>query len=584
VEVLRKAKRGELSDALGRLEACGADAELVGLCRDCLASAREGRPRDAAQVAQRVAAYQAQVQERLRRAELERAAAVAKAREERKKRLWMVAAVLLLLAGVAVSFWQTVRARKAESLATDNAAEADQNFQLAQQVVDQFFTRVSEKQLRDIPGFQHVRRELLQSALAYYQDFAQRHRQDSKVQSEVARALFRVGVLEHELGNSAKAIEAHEQAMTILEPLVQASPTDPNLRLELAKNNGNIGFIRWWEEDGNRKALPWFERAVPLLEELVAEDPANLDARKFLAACYDDMGQMRPEVPTAQANAYLRQGMDQRQELVRLQPEEPEYRYLFAGSWINLGEFAAGKDQSVLECFDKAYTLLQDLTRKHPQVFKYRKTLAEVCGNLGNKLSEQGKLKDALVYLRQGRDVVDQVARRNPDVIDFQLALASNCNNLAEALDKLGQQKEALENYEAGQRAIAKLAEDHLDNVYLASTLGTLYANHAGLLARRKCFSEALSGYSRAAKWQWNADSLYTAAQQAVQSMAEVAEQQAAKKLTDQQQMFQESFARAAVGFLEKAIARGFKNVAALRTDAHLDPLRGRLDFQALLK
>jgi eukaryotic-like serine/threonine-protein kinase len=123
-EALQKAKQGDLSAALARLESCGADAALLELCRDCLAPAREDRPRDAEQVAQRVAAYQAEVQERLHQAELARAAAVVKAGEERKRRRWMRAALLLLLSGAAASTWQAVRATKAESLARANEGRA----------------------------------------------------------------------------------------------------------------------------------------------------------------------------------------------------------------------------------------------------------------------------------------------------------------------------------------------------------------------------------------------------------------------------------------------------------------------------
>ena len=42
-----KAARGDLADALARLDACGADAELVALAQDCLAPEPEDRPRDA---------------------------------------------------------------------------------------------------------------------------------------------------------------------------------------------------------------------------------------------------------------------------------------------------------------------------------------------------------------------------------------------------------------------------------------------------------------------------------------------------------------------------------------------------------
>ena len=69
-EIQRKASRGELKDALDRLEASGSDAELIALAKDCLAAELEDRPRHAGEVAARINAYQTGVQERLRKAEI----------------------------------------------------------------------------------------------------------------------------------------------------------------------------------------------------------------------------------------------------------------------------------------------------------------------------------------------------------------------------------------------------------------------------------------------------------------------------------------------------------------------------------
>jgi serine/threonine-protein kinase len=105
-EVQRQAMRGELTDAFARLDGCGADAELIDLCKVCLSAAKQGRPRHAGVVAQQVAVYQAGVQERLRKAELERAAAQTRAVEERKRRrvvLALATAMLALVVGAAGS-------------------------------------------------------------------------------------------------------------------------------------------------------------------------------------------------------------------------------------------------------------------------------------------------------------------------------------------------------------------------------------------------------------------------------------------------------------------------------------------------
>jgi tetratricopeptide (TPR) repeat protein/tRNA A-37 threonylcarbamoyl transferase component Bud32 len=80
-EVQRKAQTASLDDAYARLDGSGADAELVGLAKRCLAAEPWERPRDAGQVAEAVTAYQSSVAERLRRAELAQAAEAARAEE-----------------------------------------------------------------------------------------------------------------------------------------------------------------------------------------------------------------------------------------------------------------------------------------------------------------------------------------------------------------------------------------------------------------------------------------------------------------------------------------------------------------------
>jgi serine/threonine-protein kinase len=80
-QILSRAASGDTAEALVELNECGADAELVALCRECLATDRTARPRNGQEVAERLLTYQTGVQDRLRKAELERAAAEAQEQE-----------------------------------------------------------------------------------------------------------------------------------------------------------------------------------------------------------------------------------------------------------------------------------------------------------------------------------------------------------------------------------------------------------------------------------------------------------------------------------------------------------------------
>jgi tetratricopeptide (TPR) repeat protein len=109
-DTVRLAAAGAVEAAFLRLDGCNADAELIALCKRCLSPNAAGRPADGVAVANEIAVYRAGVEERLRKAETERAAVEAKAIEQRKKRrvqLALAAAVVLMLAGGgAFAWWQ----------------------------------------------------------------------------------------------------------------------------------------------------------------------------------------------------------------------------------------------------------------------------------------------------------------------------------------------------------------------------------------------------------------------------------------------------------------------------------------------
>jgi serine/threonine-protein kinase len=97
-EVYRKAARADLGEALARLDACGAEAELVTLAKSCLAAAPRDRPRDAGVVVTALSAHLAGVRERLKAAELARVRAESRAAGERKRRLLVAGLATSLLA------------------------------------------------------------------------------------------------------------------------------------------------------------------------------------------------------------------------------------------------------------------------------------------------------------------------------------------------------------------------------------------------------------------------------------------------------------------------------------------------------
>jgi tetratricopeptide (TPR) repeat protein len=125
LDVICRAGAADLAEANARLERCGADEELIALCRRCLSPNPSDRPPDGQEVADGVTVYLGGVQEKLRQAELAQAEARAKAAGEAKRRRLTVAlaaaVVALLLGGGAFVIWRTALDQEARERDARNA-------------------------------------------------------------------------------------------------------------------------------------------------------------------------------------------------------------------------------------------------------------------------------------------------------------------------------------------------------------------------------------------------------------------------------------------------------------------------------
>ena len=146
LQVYRMASRGKLGEAFERLDACGADANLIALTKECLELEPVDRPRNAGVLAERMTGHLESVQQKLREAEVERAAEAARADAEAaqgaaehqraeaesarataeiKRRRTSLALVssLLLLVGLGSGGWLYLERQEANRQTTEAAAQ-----------------------------------------------------------------------------------------------------------------------------------------------------------------------------------------------------------------------------------------------------------------------------------------------------------------------------------------------------------------------------------------------------------------------------------------------------------------------------
>jgi tetratricopeptide (TPR) repeat protein len=186
MEVIQRAGAADLAVAQARLDGCGADAELVALCRRCLSPGPADRPADAQAVADGMTAYLAGVQEKLRKAGLAEAEAKAKTREEAKRRRLTLAlagvVLVVLLVGLGGTTWGLILARKQEGIANQNADAAIEVVRDLSSYAEFYETGSGQSAATDAE-----RKERLDAALASYGRLLELHPDDRSVRWHLAR-------------------------------------------------------------------------------------------------------------------------------------------------------------------------------------------------------------------------------------------------------------------------------------------------------------------------------------------------------------------------------------------------------------
>jgi tetratricopeptide (TPR) repeat protein len=563
-DVLRQAARWEVGEAFAALDSCGAEPELVALCKRCLAREQADRPADGGAVAAEVARIRQAAEERARQTELERQRAlVREAEQAERRRLAIVAAsslVAVLLAGLAVSLWQMNRAMDAErqavanaELARENERQAMANAELAraneakalaerdakaaalkaeeiarQQAVlaaeKEKAARLAEKEARDramaalrvmtdelverqlarSPTLTEENKEFLRKVIAQFEGFAAITANDADSRAIRGEGYFRVGLMRYRLGDLKEAEAAFRDALAIQKQLAADFPTRPDFRQQLARTYGNLGVLL--RETGRLKeAEAVYRDALAIQKQLVAEFPTRPDFRQELTKSYNNLGVLlyqtgRPK----EAEAVWRDALAIRQQLVADFPTRPDFRQQLASSHNNLGLllYQTGRPKEAEAAWRDALAIRQQLVADFPTRPDFRQELASSHNNLGLLLYQTGRPKEAERAFRDALAIRQQLATEFPTRPDFRQELALCYNNLGNLLSDTGRLAEAEVAYRETLKLQQQLVTDFPTRPDFRQELAKSHSNLGILLYQTGRPKEAEAAFRETLKLQ----------------------------------------------------------------------------------
>ena len=397
------------------------------------------------------------------------------------------AAVLLVALGVIVFLQNSANRRLSEANDRETLArkeaeaqrdKAQQNFQMAQDAVDRYFTQVSDDRRLAQHGLEPLRRDLLKSAGQFYERFVA---QDPKaaLRYDNAWAKFRLAEITDEIAAPVEAVAGYEQAAQTFRELIKAEGA-PRLRDPLLMCLNNL--ITLYDRSGQHaKAEATLAEALAIARSLATEDPKSPPAQRHWArflgiqasrlldqgelaksrASYREEIRVREQIVVSEQKqtyqlelavaygnlAVVEERFEQLAEAHRLRAkaisinrqlvvEDPNDAYLQHALALSLVQFAnlaarEGLDDDARKAFREAVDLRTALVQRHPDVLEYRAALAMTADHFGVFSYDRGDFDAARTCYRQALTQAERLATDYPKIAEYQASLATTLANSA---------------------------------------------------------------------------------------------------------------------------------------------------------
>jgi tetratricopeptide (TPR) repeat protein len=413
---------------------------------------------------------------------------------------------------------------------------------------------------------------------------------------DLARTHRTLGYLYRNSDRSREAEISLRQALDHHRKLVDECPDVPTYQQGLAIDLNILGLLLG--DLGRRsEAEEAYGQGATILTNLASRFPDEPSYTSELARAYLDLGELLQGIPGRSREAVLRnpgrlgeaekavaRAVALHEQLAARYPQVTHHRDSLAGSRNTLGNLLRdlGRYSEAEEVFGRSLTVRRQLVDEFPAVPHYRRGLAITLTNLGILLKNTNRAEKAEEVYREALEIHKRVAADAPDIPNRQNEAAGAMVNLARLLlarkDFDGARRlleEALPYHHAALKANPRLLVYRnfyrLNRWRMAETLLELM-DHAGAAGAASQFLEQGVELPRDA---YTAAGLLAGCARLAARDDRLSESKREEHAT--------AYGDRALAALRQAVQKGFKDVARLKEDASLEPLRSREEFQKLV-
>ena len=432
---------------------------------------------------------------------------------------WMrrrpVAAAAVLMGGAAaialIVMWLafTLELRRERNAAAHSAREAEKeriravaNQDQALAAVDRFLARVGDRRLADVPEMDEVRRELLEDALGFCEQFLEQSpTPDRNVRFQAGSTHGRLAKILQTMSRNEPAEHNYRGAIAILERLTDEFPADRAYRFQLAKQYYNMAILCRAAKSGSGME-PLLIHALDLQERLVEEDPRSWDYRRDLATTSKALASFRRGQGRGdETDALLRRSIRIREDLCQEQPANAVAQADLSNAQASMGHllFETHRVAEAEPWFRQARDRLEALTRAHPRSTAYSMDFINAVNSLGVVCELLNRQAEAAAAYRQCIVEKRKLAEKHPSVAAHRFSLAWSLTNLGSVCSKAALPADAEAAFHESEKILETLPDDipRTDNYFLQ--LAKIRHGMASLERSRGLLDEAETGFRSAA-------------------------------------------------------------------------------------
>jgi tetratricopeptide (TPR) repeat protein/tRNA A-37 threonylcarbamoyl transferase component Bud32 len=449
---------------------------------------------------------------------------------------------------VAVVLAYNARLRGALIEKEEQRQRAQANFRLARQAVDDYALKVSkDPRLRE--SLRPLRKELLLTAVPFYEQLVRQRAEDPTMRAELARAYLQLAGITEDIDDPKTALARYEQALALFAQLMQESPGIADYQREWARCQNDRGTLlarsgkpaeaeqafqaaltrfqeladahpdvaqfqsdwavsqldlaTWYfSTERPAEAAQAFQAALARLRGLAGAHPEDTAYQSALALGQNGLGlvYLHGLGKPAEARRALRKALELRKRLADADPENSQYESDLAATYGNMAILhqIAGEGAEAKGALREARTHQARLANRYPEVTHYQNDLGKTLSNLGALYSLTGERRQAEQTLLEAVTIRKRLTERYPEVLEYATGLGASSANLGSVLTDGGQLQKALEWFDQSVQGLEAVVQKEPRQVEAKAYLRNAHQGRAETLSHLGRHAQAVRDWDRA--------------------------------------------------------------------------------------